>query len=147
MQLPTVKIREKATGRIKIINQTKYGDNLAGFTGWEIISMRRGEASDLDVAIEREQERIETIRQHNPKSPAFGDRQRAFDARSDIRITANVKAEATAENPFATDVTSAVTETEVEEETTREVPVIGGSQTVKLRGRKPKVSGDEGSVL
>ena len=147
MQLPTVKIKEKATGRIKIVNQTKYSDDIASYVGWTIVSMRRGAASDLDVAMEREQERVETARQNNPKSPAFKDKQLAFESRSGFTI--NTSAETTDESPFGAELTTAVTETTLDPivSETREVPVIGGSQTVKVRGRKPKSPQDEGDVL
>jgi hypothetical protein len=147
MQLPTIKIREKATGRVKIINQTKYADDIAAYSGWEIISMRHGNASDAFVAMEREQERIEEARKRNSKSPASKDAQLAFEARSD-GATVNTNADATNEQPHATDVTSATnltTPVEVMEE--RQVPVIGGMQTVRVRGRKPKHETGEGEVL
>lgn len=150
MQLPTIKIREKATGRVKIINQTKYGDNLAGYTGWEIISMRRGDAPDSFVELERNQERIEVKRAHNPKSPAYLDPQRAFEARS-AGATINTNAPAQEESPFATELTSAISVTtkEPDEDEVREIPVIGGAQTVRVRGRKSvkSPSHDEGEVI
>jgi len=151
MQLPTLKIREKATGRIKIINQTKYADNMALYSGWEIISMRRGDAPDSFVEMERQQERIEEARRRNPNSPASKDPQLAFEARSGATI--NTNATPSVEHPYATDLTSATqvenpieVMPEIEE---REVPVIGGMQTVKVRGRKPKSSSviGEGEVL
>lgn len=142
MQLPTIKLRHKATGRTKIVNQTKYADNLGAWTGWEIISMRGGSAPDAMVAMEREQERIEEARKRNPNSPAYADPQRAFEARSGLEITTY--------DPDETELTTAVgtpseasTTPEIEE---HEVPVIGGSQVVKVRnkpGRKPKSFGDE----
>ena len=142
MQLPTIKLRHKATGRTKIVNQTKYADNLGGWTGWEIVSMRGGSAPDAMVALEREQERIEETRKRNPNSPAYSDPQRAFEARSGLEITTY--------DPNETELTTAVgTPTEaptVPEIVEHEVPVIGGSQVVKVKnkpGRKPKSFGDE----
>lgn len=142
MQLPTIKLRHKATGRTKIVNQTKYADNLGAWTGWEIISMRGGSAPDAVVAMEREQERIEEARKRKPSSPAYADPQRAFEARSGLEIMTY--------DPNETELTTAVgtpseasTTPEIEE---HEVPVIGGSQVVKVRnkpGRKPKSFGDE----
>jgi hypothetical protein len=144
MQLPTVKIREKSSGRIKIVNQTKYADNLSLYTGWEIVSMRSGDASDKAVIMERQQERIETARMHNPKSPAYGDAQLAFEARAGYTINTN----AVDESVDVPDVTSAVTVQEPEPTIEdRVIPVIGGVQTVKVRGRKPKSAQDEGDVL
>lgn len=136
MQLPTVKLRHKATGRTKIVNQTKYADNIGQWSEWSIVSMRGGSAPDAMVALEREQERIEEARKRNPKSPAFADPQRAFEARSGHEITTY--------DPNEREFTTAVTDApetpvqpEIEE---REVPVIGGSQVVKVRGRPGRKS-------
>lgn len=147
MQLPTVKIRNKTTGQTKIINQTKYADDLAAYSGWEIISMRRGEATDAFVEIERAQERVETARMRNPNSPASKDAQLAFEARSGI--TSMTDAPPVNDAPFATELTSTVTIDPEPEVETREVAVIGGTHTVKIstRGRKPKSNKDEGDVL
>jgi hypothetical protein len=141
MQLPTIKLRNKATGKIKIVNQTKYADNLGAWTGWEIVSMRGGSASDAMVAMEREQERIEEARKRNPNSPAYADPQRAFEARSGLEITTYDPDER--ELTTAVGTPSAEPAQEVED---REVPVIGGAQVVKVKGRpgrKPKTFGDE----
>lgn len=140
MQLPTVKLRHKATGRMKIVNQTKYADNLSQWSDWSIVSMRGGSASDAMVALEREQERIEEARKHRPSSPAYADPQRAFEARSGIEITTY--------DPTEGEYTTATAEPEqaVEAVQEREVPVIGGSQVVKVKGkpgRKPKNIQDE----
>lgn len=140
MQLPTVKLRHKATGRMKIVNQTKYADNLSQWSDWSIISMRGGSASDAMVALEREQERIEEARKHRPSSPAYADPQRAFEARSGTEITTY--------DPTEGEYTTATAEPEQAVETVqeREVPVIGGSQVVKVKGkpgRKPKNIQDE----
>lgn len=136
MQLPTVKLRHKATGRTKIVNQTKYADNIGQWSDWSIVSMRGGSAPDAMVALEREQERIEEARKRNPKSPAFADPQRAFEARSGHEIVTY--------DPNEREFTTAVTDApetpvqpEIEE---REVPVIGGSQVVKVRGRPGRKS-------
>lgn len=146
MQIPTVKIRQKGTGRIKIINQTKYADNISAYSGWELVSMRGGNAPDALVAIEREQERIEAARQRNPNSPASQDKQKAFEARAGATI--NVDAPATDEQPFATEVTSAVAvETPDQNPGERQVAVIGGVKTVKVRGRRPNSIIGEGEVL
>lgn len=144
MQLPTVKLRHRVTGRIKIVNQTKYADNIGQWSDWSIVSMRGGSAPDAMVAFEREQERIEEARKHNPRSPAYADPQRAFEARSGHEVTTY--------DPNEGEFTSAVSEpkeTEVDAGTgieSREIPVIGGSQVVKVKnrvGRKPKSFGDE----
>ena len=145
MQLPTVKIREKVSGRIKIVNQTKYADNISQYSGWEIVSMRSGDASDKAVIMERQQERIETARMHNPKSPASKDAQLAYEARAGYTIITD----ATDDSTDTPEVTTAVTEEVLPEPNVedRVVPVIGGVQTVKVRGRKPKSASDEGDVL
>jgi hypothetical protein len=142
MQLPTVKLQNKRTGKIKIVNQTMYADNIAAWSDWKIVSFRGGSAPDHMVAIEREQERIEQARKFNPNSPAYADPQRAFEARSGAEITTAY----TDEKEFTTAVVApsdAPVEPEIEE---REVPTIGGSQTVKVKskpGRKPKTIQDE----
>lgn len=142
MQLPTVKLRHKATGRTKIVNQTKYADNLSAWSDWQIASMRGGSAPDAMVALEREQERIEEARKRNPQSPAYADPQRAFEARSGHEVTTY--------DPNEREFTSAVSEqtdaSQQPETETREVPVIGGSQVVKVKGRpgrKSKTTEDE----
>lgn len=147
MQLPTIKLRHKATGRVKIVNQTKYSDNLAAWDGWSIVSMRGGTASDNLVAMERNQERIEEARKRNPKSPAFGDAQRAFEARSgaeiitDPEFTQNTSSVAPEPEVAVTTNISEPTpiiETVVE----RDIPVIGGVKRVKVRSRKSTGEGD-----
>lgn len=152
MELPTIKLRNKHTGAIRIVNQTKYADNLGQWGAWEIISMRGGSASDATVAMERSQERIEVQRQLNPKSPAYGDAERAFKARGGAEInteyTSAVKApEYSATERDFTTTTDAPAQPVVEERT---VPVIGGSEVVKVRGkpgRKPKVSPSQDEIL
>ncbi len=141
MQLPTVKLRHKATGRTKIVNQTKYADNLSAWSGWQLVSMRGGSAPDAMVALERQQERIEEARKHNPSSPAYADPQRAFEARSGFAVTTYDPKE----SEFTTAISDPVEASEEAEIETREVPVIGGSQTVKVKskpGRKPKSISD-----
>lgn len=138
MQIPSIKLRNKYTGKIRIVNQTFYADHLGAWADWEIVSMRGGSAPDLVVAQEREQERIERMRVSNPKSPANGDAKRAYTERA-VEITTVAPVE---ENPeFTEAVMTTIEEPEVVEE--RSVPTIGGSQVVRMRGRKPKNASDE----
>jgi hypothetical protein len=152
MQLPTIKLRHKATGKIRIVNQTKYALQLGQWGDYEIISMRGGSASDRDVMIERSQEIIEMDRERNPKSPAFGDKQRAFEARA-IVAPSIMDAPEPVKTPEEGDVTTAVIPVEeappIPPVVEREIPVIGGAQHVKMRGSRgrPKKIEDEGDVL
>jgi hypothetical protein len=139
MQIPSIKLRNKYTGKIRIVNQTFYADHLGSWADWEVVSMRGGTAPDYVVAQEREQERIERARIANPKSPASGDAERACTERAvSITTTAPV-----VENPeFTQAVMTPIVEPEPEVQE-RAVPTIGGSQVVRMRGRKPKNASDE----
>jgi hypothetical protein len=151
MQLPTVKLRHKATGKTRIVNQTKYALELGAWGDYEIISMRGGSASDRDVMIERSQEIIEMNRERNPNSPAFGDKQRAFEARA--IVAPSIMDVTPVPSPGEGEVTTAVVPVEeappIPPVMEREVPVIGGAQHVKMRGTRgrPKKTDDEGDVL
>lgn len=151
MQLPTVKLRHKATGKTRIVNQTKYALELGAWGDYEIISMRGGSASDRDVMIERSQEIIEMNRERNPNSPAFGDKQRAFEARA--IVAPSIMDVTPVSSPTEGEVTTAVVPVEeappIPPVVEREVPVIGGAQHVKMRGNRgrPKKIDDEGDVL
>jgi hypothetical protein len=156
MQLPTIKLRHKATGQIRIVNQTKFSANLGGWGDFEIVSMRGGTASDRDVMIQRRQEEIEVIRENNPKSPAYGDKQRAYEGRAIVApsLTAVVSEDFT--SSFTTAVVPVEEAPPIPAPEARVVPTIGGTQTVKMRGR-PKRGGagapetppveDEGSPI
>jgi hypothetical protein len=152
MQLPTVKLRHKATGKTRIVNQTKYALELGAWGDYEIISMRGGSASDRDVMIERSQEIIEMNRERNPNSPAFGDKQRAFEARAIVAPSIMDAPEPT-KTAEEGEVTTAVVPVEeappIPPVMERKVPVIGGAQHVKMRGTRgrPKKTDDEGDVL
>lgn len=142
MQLPTVKLQNKRTGKTKIVNQTAYADNISAWSDWRIVSFRGGSAPDHMVELEREQERIEQARRLNPNSPAYADPQRAFEARSGVEITTTY----TDEKEFTTAIAEPSTAPAVPEVEERDVPTIGGSQVVKVRGRpgrKPKAIQDE----
>lgn len=142
MQIPTVKLQNKRTGKMRIVNQTAYADNIAAWSDWRIVSFRGGSAPDRIVEMEREQERIEQERKRNPNSPAYADPQRAFEARSGVEITTTY----TDEKEFTTAIVEPSDAPVVPEVEEREVPTIGGSQVVKVKGkpgRKPKTIQDE----
>jgi hypothetical protein len=142
MQIPTVKLQNRRTGKMKIINQTAYADNVAAWSDWRIVSFRGGSAPDHIVEMEREQERIEQARKRNPNSPAYADPQRAFEARSGVEITTTYADE----KEFTTAIVGPSDAPAVPEIEEREVPTIGGSQVVKVKGkpgRKPKTIQDE----
>lgn len=142
MQIPTVKLQNKRTGKMKIVNQTAYADNIAAWSGWRIVSFRGGSAPDHIVEMEREQERIEQARRLNPASPAYADPQRAFEARSGAEVTTSYPDE----KEFTTAIVEPSTTPAAVEVEEREVPTIGGSQVVKVKGkpgRKPKPIQDE----
>lgn len=146
--LPTMKLRHKYNGSIRIVNETTYALNLGAWGDYDVISARHGNATDKEILFEKNQEIIEKIRQSNPNSPAFGDAKNAYEQRA-IEVTTNIKADLPDEK--VGQYTSAV-KVEVEPEAPgieeREVPVIGGKQTVKVNagkraGRPPKANQDE----
>jgi hypothetical protein len=142
--LPTVKLRHKRTGATRIVNQTAYAANLGAWDNWTIISMRGGNATDAEVLFAKQQEDIERTRERNPKSPAFGDAQRSYEARAITTLTNAPEAPTDAvEHTTATEVVAPVEPPSV----TREVPVIGGAQVVKMRGRPPNKKPPSEEVL
>lgn len=137
-RLPTLKLRNKRTGATRIVNTTMYAANLGAWNDWTIIESRDGGVSDAAVRFERQQEEIERARAHNPKSPAYNDPKVAYEARA-LTTATNVTAPPEVE-VAAKEVTSAVNVSAPPEPESveREVPVIGGKQLVKMRGRPPK---------
>ncbi len=133
--LPTLKLRNKRTGVTRIVNQTVYAANLGAWEEWTILSMRGGDATQAEVLFAKQQEEIERIREHNPKSPASKDAQRAYEERAITTLT-NAPAAPVTEPEHTT--ATAVEAPPEPPSVTREVPVIGGSQTVKMRGRPAK---------
>ncbi len=133
--LPTLKLRHKRNGRIRIVNQTTYAMNLGSWQDWDVISARSGDASEKEVRFDIAQEEIERTRVNNPKSPAFGDARNAYEQRA-VTVNTNASPEPEKVNEYV-----AVEVLPVVEETTsvveREVPVIGGKQTVKVNAKKP----------
>ncbi len=141
-RLPTVKLRNTRTGATRIVNATMYAANLGSWGDWKIIETRDGGVSDAVVRFERQQEEIERARIHNPKSPAYKDAQIAYEQRA-LTTATNIalpieKEEAAKEVTSAVSVQAAPEPESVE----REVPVIGGKQVVKMRGRPPKRNAD-----
>jgi hypothetical protein len=142
--LPTVKLRNKRTGATRIVNQTLYAANLGAWDDWTIISMRGGNATDAEVVFAKQQEEIERIRENNPRSPAFKDAQRAYEDRAITTVT-NAPAAPLAEPEHTT--ATAVEAPPEPPSVTREVPTIGGTQTVKMRGRPPSAKKQTQEVL
>ena len=133
--LPTMKLRNKRTGQIRIVNATTYAMNLGTWQDWDVISSRSGDASDKEMRFEISQEEVERTRVNNPKSPAFGDAQNAYEQRA-VTLNTNATLEPESVKDFvAQDVIPAVVAPEITE---REIPVIGGKQTVKVNPNAKK---------
>ncbi len=143
--LPTLKLRHKRNGAIRIVNQTTYALNLGAWGDWDVISMRSGDASDKEVRFEQKQEIIEKIRVNDPKSPAFGDAQRAYEART-VTINTNATPDPETKGEYAATGTEPEPDPTPQTPVERVVPTIGGSQTVKISkkpGRPSKANQDE----
>ncbi len=143
--LPTMKLRHKHNGSIRIVNQTTYALNLGSWQDWDVISMRSGDASDKEVRFEQKQEIIEMTRVKDPKSPAFGDAQRAYEARA-VTINTNATPDPETKGEYAAVSTEPVPDPTPQTPVERVVPTIGGSQTVKINkkpGRPSKANQDE----
>lgn len=138
MQLPTYKLRNKTTGTIKIVNVSTYAANLGSWADWEVIQSRHAfDTPDRVVDFEIKQAKHEIARALKPSSPAYGDAERAFDARR----LADVVTEPTPAKDVPEGFTTAVGVVAKEEPVASvEVPVIGGTQTIALpepgEGRK-----------
>lgn len=82
-KLPSVKLRHKRTGRVVKINQTDYARDISKWFDFKIITMQRGDSSDLEVKFSKEQSNIEKFRRTDPKRLAWsGDEKRAYEQRS-----------------------------------------------------------------
>lgn len=133
--LPTMKLRNKRTGQIRIINSTTYAMHLGSWQDWDVISARSGDATDKEIRFEIKQEEVELTRVNNPKSPAFHDARNAYEQRA---ITLNTSATPEPEGAKEFAAVEVIPEvTEPLESNEREVPVIGGKQTVKVSQKKP----------
>lgn len=77
MQLPTVELRHRGTGAVRIVNQTDYARDIAAYRDFEIVAMRGGDASDEEVRITGRQSDVELARRRNPASSASQDEARA----------------------------------------------------------------------
>lgn len=132
--LPTLKLRHKYSGRIRIVNQTTYALNLGSWQDWDVVSARSGDASDKEVTFEKKQEEIELTRVNNPNSPAYGDAKNAYEQRA-VTVNTNATPEPEGANDFA--AAQINPEPDTNQIAEREVPVIGGKQTVKVNVKKP----------
>ncbi len=89
-RIPTVKIRRKRDGDVKILNQTDYYRERSRYDrkGYEIVSLKRGDGTDAQVEATRAAQELEETRRRDPeREKRFGDNQRAFDERS-VRVSA-----------------------------------------------------------
>jgi hypothetical protein len=131
--LPTMKLRNKYTGAIRIVNQTTYALNLGSWGDWDVVSARSGDATDRQIEFEKSQEIIEIVRERNPNSPAFGDAKNAYEQRA-VTINVNATPEPEGAKEFAgVEITPEPDQSSITE---RVVPVIGGKQTVKVNNKK-----------
>jgi hypothetical protein len=130
--IPTLKLRNKIKGAIRIVNETTYALNLGAWNDYEVLSARHGNATDKEILFEKNQEIIEKIRVDNPKSPAFLDAKNAYEQRA---ITSNVTAKPEPEG-VAEYTQAVIPDAPMPVFEDRKVPVIGGSQTVKIDTRK-----------
>jgi hypothetical protein len=81
MKLATVKLKNKRTGEVKIINQTEYARDIARWHEWKALTWQRGDATDeLEVWMEKQAIK-EIARVANPNHEARKDPQRAYEAR------------------------------------------------------------------
>jgi hypothetical protein len=128
-------MRHKYNGSIRIVNETTYALNLGAWGDYDVISARHGDATDKVISFERNQEIIEIERANNPKSPAFNDAKNAFEQRA-VTVNTNAKPEDEAATAYTKAVElPAVSAEQVPQE--REVPTIGGKQTVKINKKSP----------
>lgn len=81
MKLPTVKLKHRRTGEIKIVNQTDYARDVTGNSDWKIITLQRGDAPDDVVDFARRQS-DKTLHRRLYSKYGKGDRDRAFAERS-----------------------------------------------------------------
>lgn len=98
-KLPTVKLRRKRDGDVMIINQTQYARDVASLVarGYEIMSMRRGDATDEQIVADAVAAELEIQRSNDPaREKRWGDRQRAQDERA---IRQNIVTETKPDEP------------------------------------------------
>ena len=133
--LPTMKLRNKRTGQIRIVNTTTYAMNLGSWQDWDVVSARSGDASDKEVRFEISQEVVERTRVNSPNSPAFGDAKNAYEQRAVTMNTTAVPESETSKDFAAVEVKPEPVSNPITE---REVPVIGGKQTVKVNSNAKK---------
>jgi hypothetical protein len=81
-KLPTIKLRNRHTGRKVKINQTDYARDIAKWDGWTVLTVRRGDASDEEVEFSAAQSDIEKFRRDDPARQAWSrDDERAYNER------------------------------------------------------------------
>jgi hypothetical protein len=97
MLLPTVELRHRRSGDIRIVNQTDYARDIAAYRDYEILSLKGGDASDEEVRLARQQSEVELVRRRNPASPAAQDEARAQAARALTLSSVAAPAEAPAD--------------------------------------------------
>ena len=82
MRLPTVKLIHKRTKKKLIVNQTQYASNIAKYSDYELMTMRRGNASDDVVVNQKREEKIEAHRQNDAERQKWsGDAERQYEQR------------------------------------------------------------------
>lgn len=82
-RLPSVKLRNRKTGKVVKVNYTDYNRDINGWSkNWEIVTIQRGDATDEEVKFSANQSDIEKFRRENPMRQKWsGDDQRAYDQR------------------------------------------------------------------
>lgn len=82
-RLPTVVLKRKTDGAVRIMDATAYARDLhKNASTYVLISTTHGDATDAEVAYAAQQAEVEFIRAANPNTLAHGDAQRAYEARA-----------------------------------------------------------------
>lgn len=80
-KLPTIKLRQKGTGRTVKLNQTDYARDIAKWWGWETVYVQGGDATNKEVIESAAASDLEKERRADPVRERWsGDKQRARDA-------------------------------------------------------------------
>jgi hypothetical protein len=81
-KLPTIKLRNRATGLVVKLNQTDYARDIAKWDGWTVVYVQRGNATDEEVNFSAAQSDIEKFRRKDPARQAWSrDDERAYNER------------------------------------------------------------------
>lgn len=87
-RLPTVKLRHRKTGKMRVVNQTDYARDLTKWADWEIFSMRSGDATQAEVYRDKAESDLNKFRINDATRQKWsGDAERAFNSRSIVAIT------------------------------------------------------------